>query len=137
MLPGAFDAFRKIGHQPTPNRLGTGMLDSLRELETFVGANRQQITGKLCMEWTGMGTDSHNAPHIHKQHGRILRGGYRNQHRLSRNAGIYFRKYGTRRGFPKILVLPQMSLQDITAMPDSTIPIFSVTLPSERITSPL
>ena len=38
--------------------------------------------------------------------------------------------------WPKILVLPQISLQEITARPDSKIPIFSVIFPSERITSP-
>ena len=37
---------------------------------------------------------------------------------------------------PKMLVFPQISLQDIIAMPDSTMPIFSIILPSERITSP-
>lgn len=38
--------------------------------------------------------------------------------------------------FPKTLLFPQISLQDMITMPDSTIPMFSVILPSERIVSP-
>ena len=86
------------------------------------------------MKWTGIGTNSKHTAHIHKQYGCILNGRYAYQRRLPWNAGIYLGKYGTGATFPKILVLPQISLQDIIAMPDNTIPIFSVMLPSERIT---
>ena len=112
------------------------MLDSLGKLKAFVSADGQQISDKSCVKWTGIGTSSKDAAHIHKQYRCILNGRYGHQHWLPWNAGIYLSEYGTGATFPKILVLPQISLQEITAMPDSTIPIFSVMLPSERITSP-
>lgn len=112
------------------------MLDSLRKLKVSVSADSQQISDKSCVEWTGIGTSSQDTPHIHKQYGCILRSGHRNQHRLPRNAGIHLGEYRSGRNMPQILVLPQISLQEITAKPDSKIPIFSVMFPSERITSP-
>ena len=78
------------------------------------------------MKRAGVCAGSQNTSHIHKQHRGIFHGRHCNQHRLSRNTGIYLSKYRTRCTLPKMLVFPQISLEDIIAMPDSTMPIFSI-----------
>ena len=88
------------------------------------------------MKRAGICAGSQDTIHIHKQHRGIFRSRHCNQHRLSRNTGIYLGKIQSpAQHFLKYLY-SQISLQDIIAIPDNTIPIFSVMLPSERITSP-
>ena len=49
------------------------------------------------MKRAGVCAGSQNTSHIHKQHRGIFHGRHCNQHRLSRNTGIYLSKYRTRR----------------------------------------
>ena len=77
------------------------MLDSLGKLKAFVSADGQQISDKSCVKWTGIGTSSQDAAHIHKQYRCILYRGHCYQHLLPWNTGIHFCEYGTRRNIPQ------------------------------------
>ena len=77
------------------------MLDSLGKLKAFVSADGQQISDKSYVKWTGIGTSSKDAAHIHKQYRCILNGRYGHQHWLPWNAGIYLSEYGTGCNIPQ------------------------------------
>ena len=66
VVSGLFGALGKIRHEPSPDGLGTGVQNSLGQLQAFVGTDGQQIPGQPCVEGTGIGTGGEDSPYIHE-----------------------------------------------------------------------